>query len=143
VSGSTRRRLLGGLASGCVALASEACEYVGSDAATRVRYDLAREATIFQAMNADARTITVTPDHWPEGCGGVGFKLRFTPDDGRKAVRTGDIDVVCDDGHPYYTGMGSERIYVTRVLTIAKKSGEPVDIVMRKTDKGIELVELK
>jgi hypothetical protein len=138
-----RRVLAARMTAGGLALAGASCEYIGSDAATRVRYDLAREAAVFQAMNADSRTITVTPDHWPEGCGGVGYQLRFTPDDGRKAVRTGDIDVLCDDGHPYYTGMGSERIFVTRELTIAKKSGEPIQIVMRKTDKGIELVELK
>ena len=91
----------------------------------------------------ETRTITVTPDHWPEGCGGVGYKLRITPDDGKKMVKTGDIFVTCDSGHPYYTGVGSERIYVTRELTVAKRSGEPVQIVMRRTDKGVELVELK
>jgi hypothetical protein len=144
VSGRTGLRVWGKrLVAAGVALATPACEYVGSDAATRVRYDLGRETVVFRASSAETTTITVTPDHWPEGCGGVGYTLRITPDDGHKQVRTGDIFVRCDDGHPYYTGLGSERIYVTRELQIARKSGEPVQIVMRKTEKGVELVELK
>ncbi len=118
------------------------CEYVGSDIATRVRYALGRETSSFQSSSETA-TITISPDHWPEGCGGVGYTLRIAPDDGHKQVKTGDIFVTCDDGHPYYTGLGSERIYVTRELTVARKSGESVQIVMRKTDKGVELIELK
>jgi hypothetical protein len=131
------------LAAGGLTLATVACEYIGSDAATRVRYDLGREAPSLEASQGESATITVTPDHWPEGCGGAGYTLRITPDDGTKMVKTGDIFVTCDSGQPYYTGLGSERIYVTRELKVSKRSGEPVQVVMRRTGRGVELVELK
>ena len=65
------------------------------------------------------------------------------PTKGGKQVAVGNIDVHCKDGKHYYTGLGSEQIYVTAEMAVEKKSGEEVLITMRKTSTGMEIVALQ
>jgi hypothetical protein len=120
------------------------CEYAFSDAATRVRYALFRANIAMQLTQNDTKTITVDPDHWPDRCRkGTGYRLVLSPYKGDKQVPTGDIVVYCNDGHQYYTGLGSEKIYVTQELAVDKGAGEEVHITIRKTSAGMEIVDLK
>ena len=120
------------------------CEYAFSDAATRVRYALLKAESGLQLSRNGTTTITVDPDHWPDGCNkGRGYKLMLSPYKGGKQVPVGDIDVYCSDGHRYYTGFGSEKIYVSREMAVDKKAGEEVHITLRKASAGVEIIDLK
>ena len=67
----------------------------------------------------------------------------LSPYKGGKQVSVGDIDVYCRDGHRYYTGFGSEKIYVSREMAVDKKAGEEVHITLRKASSGLEIIDLK
>jgi hypothetical protein len=131
-----------------LAIASSAliagCEYAFSDVATRVRYALVEENIKLQLSTSESATIAIDPDHWPDGCEqGAGYRLVLSPYQGGKQVAVGNIDVYCKNGQRYYTGLGSEQIYVTREMAVEKKSGEEVRITMRKTSAGTEIVALQ
>jgi hypothetical protein len=120
------------------------CEYAISDVATRVRYALLRADIRMQLSRNETMTITVDPDHWPDGCNkGAGYRLVLSPYKGGKQVAVGDIDVYCGDGHRYYTGFGSEKIYVSQEMAVEKKAGEEVHLTLRKSSSGVEIVDLK
>lgn len=120
------------------------CEYAFSDVATRVRYALVEADISMRLSKNETMTITVDPEHWPDGCSkGAGYRLVLSPYKGGKQVAVGDIDVYCNDGHRYYTGFGSEKIYVTQEMAVEKKAGEEVHITLRKSASGVEIVDLK
>ena len=120
------------------------CEYAFSDAATRVRYALLKADISMHLSRNETMTITADPDHWPDGCDkGKGYRLVLSPYKGGKQVAVGDIDVYCNDGHRYYTGFGSEKIYVSQEMSVEKKAGEEVHLGLRKSASGVEIVDLK
>ena len=121
------------------------CEYTISDAATRVRYAFQKaEISSFLLSENETTTITVAPDHWPEGCKkGEGYQLILKPYQGNKQVASGDIVVDCFGENGYHTGFGSEDIVIAQEMTIKKKSGEKVQITLRKSQPGLEIIELK
>ena len=126
------------------ALALGGCEYFISDVATRVRYALDREAKALQSSADAERTFSIRPDHWPDACGGdAGYRLTLSPDRGDKAVASGDIRIDCVHGGPYYTGMGSEAIYVSAELRIDKRADEDLIISLRRSERGTEIVRLQ
>ena len=68
----------------------------------------------------------------------------ISPYAGGKKVAVGDIVVHCKDGkRGYNTGLGSERIYVTKVLSAEKRKDEDLRVTVRETDLGIEIVALE
>ena len=120
------------------------CDYTIADAATRVRYALFRAEIWMRLLRSDTLTITVDPDHWPGGCrNNVGYKLVLSPDKGDKQVAGDEILVTCNDRRPHYTGFGTNYIYVAREMAVEKKSGEEVQIALRRSSSRIEIVELK
>jgi hypothetical protein len=126
------------------ALAACACEYAFSDVATRIRYRLLDEGAALLSSNAETATFALRPDHWPDECRqGEGYRLVLSPYKGGKQVATGDIVVTCKGGGIYYTGMGSERIYVAREMAVEKGKEEDLRITLRKTPSGIEIVALE
>ena len=50
--------------------------------------------------------------------------------------------VTCKGGGTYYTGMGSEKIYVVREMAIEKGTEDELRITLRKTDSGTQIVGL-
>jgi hypothetical protein len=119
------------------------CEYAFSDVATRIRYALLDESAALQSSRDETRTIALRPDHWPDACRkGEGYRLVLSPYKGGKQVPTGDIVVTCKGGGGYYTGMGSEKIFVAKELAIDKKSTDELRITLRKTASGTEIVKL-
>jgi hypothetical protein len=120
------------------------CEYAFSDAATRVRYALVRAEFVMRMTGSETDNLALNPDHWPDGCGGTeGYQLAVSPYKGDKQVAVGDIDVYCQNGRRYYTGFGSERIHVAKKMTVEKKPGETLHLVLRKSASGVEIVELR
>lgn len=118
------------------------CEYAFSDAATRVRYALL--AAQLGIVDGETRVITVDPDHWPEGCYlDSGYRLVLSPYKGGKQVAVGDIFVFCNNGQRYYTGLGSEQIFVSQELSVTKGAGEKVELTLKKTPAGIEITGIK
>jgi len=119
------------------------CEYVLSDVATRIRYALNSAKSQLEQSEKDTLTIALKPNHAPDACpGGSGYRVVLSPYKGNKQVAVGDIDVHCQQRHHYWTGFGSEGIYVTRVLTVEKKVDEELRITLRKTPAGVEIVAL-
>ncbi|HET9405255.1 MAG TPA: hypothetical protein VFO57_11805 [Burkholderiales bacterium] len=120
------------------------CEYAISDVATRVRYALVYESTLLDLSGKESAVITLRPDHWPDGCSkGAGYRLVLSPYRGGKQVAVGDIHVDCKGGGVYYTGLGSESIYVVREFAIEKKKEDELRITLRRTPKGTEIVKLE
>lgn len=123
---------------------ASACEYAFSDVATRIRYRLLAESASLRDSGHETAVIAMQPDHWPDPCRrGQGYRLVLSPYKGGKQVATGDIVVNCQGGGSYYTGMGSESLYVVREMWVEKKKEEELRITLRKTSKGIEIVSLE
>jgi hypothetical protein len=121
-----------------------ACEYAFSDVATRIRYAVLEKSAQLKSSTDETATITLRPDHWPDACRkGEGYKLVLSPYKGGKQVATGDIVVTCKGGGSYYTGMGSENIYVSKEIAIEKKTEDELRILLRKTASGTEIVGLE
>lgn len=119
------------------------CEYFVSDVATRIRYALI-DASRALEQGQETMTLSLHPDHWPDSCRKrAGYKLVLSPYRGGKQVAVGDINVFCVGGGGYYTGLGSERIYLAREMSIDKKSEDELRISLRKTGTGFEIVGLE
>lgn len=120
------------------------CEYAFSDVATRIRYRLQTALAELRQSPHDELTIALRPDHWPDACPrGGGYRLVISPYRGGKQVAVGDITITCSDGHPYYTGLGSENLSVARDLTVDKRRDEDLRITLRKTAAGAEITTLE
>jgi hypothetical protein len=120
------------------------CEYAFSDVATRIRYALLEESALLRSSKNETVTIALRPDHWPDACRkGMGYQLVLSPYKGGKQVASGDIVVTCNGGGSYYTGMGSENIYVAQEMAIEKKTEDELRITLRKTNSGTEIVRLE
>jgi hypothetical protein len=120
------------------------CEYVLSDIATRIRYALLDAKAELQRSQKDTLTITLRPNHAPDGCqSGAGYRVVLSPYRGNKQVVVGDIDVYCNGSRRYYTGFGSEQIYVTHEMAVEKKADDEVHITLHRTSSGIEIVGLE
>ena len=99
---------------------------------------------MLRASKNESVTIALRPDHWPDACRkGMGYHLVLSPYKGGKQVATGDIVVNCKGGGTYYTGMGSETIYVAEELAIEKKPEDELRITLRKTGSGMQIVRLE
>jgi hypothetical protein len=72
----------------------------------------------------------------------MGYRLVLSPYKGGKQVATGDIVVTCKGGGVYYTGMGSEAVYVLEEMAIEKKPQDELRITLRKTGAGTQIVGL-
>jgi hypothetical protein len=127
-----------------VAAFMSGCEYAFSDVATRIRYALLEESTLLHLSKNETVTITLRPDHWPDACRkGQGYRLVLSPYRGGKQVASGDIVITCKGGGSYYTGMGSETIYVAQEMAIEKNKEDELRITLRKTNSGTEIVGLE
>ena len=125
-------------------LALAGCEYIGSDVATRIRYALVAAKSELEGSGKDSLTITLKPNHFPDSCGdAASYLVVLSPYKGNKQVAVGDIDIKCQGKQRYYTGFGSEGIFVARELSVQKKAGEAVRITLRRAPRGIEIVALE
>jgi len=121
------------------------CEYAFSDVATRIRYALFQESILLHLSKNETVTVALRPDHWPDACRkGEGYRLALSPYRGGKQVASGDIVITCKGGgNGYYTGMGSENIYVVQEMAIEKKAEDELRITLRRTNSGTEIVRLE
>lgn len=102
------------------------------------------ESALLRFSKNETVTIALRPDHWPDACRkGMGYRLVLSPYRGGKQVASGDIVVTCKGGGSYYTGMGSENIYVAQEIAIEKKPEDELRITLRKTNSGTEIVRLE
>lgn len=126
------------------ALALGGCEYLGSDVATRIRYALLAAQADLEKSGRPEATLALGPNHWPDGCGDAAtYKVTLSPYKGNKEVAVGDIEVQCAGARTFYTGFGSEGIYVNRVLSVEKRAPDELRIRLKKTAKGAEIVALE
>jgi hypothetical protein len=126
-----------------IIVGASGCEYAFSDVATRIRYRLLAESASLRDSSNQTAVVAMQPDHWPDQCRrGQGYRLVLAPYKGGKQVATGDIVVNCKGGGSYYTGMGSENVYVAREMWVEKKNNEELRMTLRKTSAGVEIVSL-
>ena len=126
-----------------LAITAAGCEYFVSDVATRIRYHLDDAMAELQRSEGETITVSLRPDHWPDACpGDGGYELVIAPYGGGKKVAVGDIRIMCAGRHHYWTGLGSEKLFVNRELSIRKKRDEDLRITLRKVPEGIEIVRL-
>jgi hypothetical protein len=126
-----------------IIVGASGCEYAFSDVATRIRYRLLAESASLRDSSNETAVVAMQPDHWPDQCRrGQGYRLVLSPYKGGKQVATGDIVVNCKGGGSYYTGMGSENVYVAREMWVEKKNNEELRMTLRKTSAGVEIVSL-
>ena len=138
--GSTYR-LLWALAA---AIALAGCEYLGTDVATRIRASLLEAKAQLEKSGQQSMTIILKPNHWPDHCADpAGYRVTLSPYKGNKQAAVGDINVQCQGKRTYYTGFGSDGIFVTRDLTVEKKPGEALRVTLRKSKAGLEIVGLE
>lgn len=120
------------------------CEYALSDVATRIRYALLKQSALLHLSNNETVTLALRPNHWPGACRkGEGYRVVLSPYRAGKQVASGEIVVTCKGGGSYYTGMGSEKIYVVEEMAIEKQPADELRITMRKTSFGTEIVGLE
>ena len=126
------------------ATALAGCEYFMSDVATRIRYRLDEARVELERSDKETLTIALRPNHRPDSCGAdSGYRVVLSPYKGNKNVAVGDIEVHCERRHHYWTGFGSEGIYVTRVLSVQKKADEELRITLIRTPSGVEITALE
>jgi hypothetical protein len=127
-----------------LACAATGCEYALSDVATRIRYALVDAHADLQSSASDTLTIRLRPDHWPDACpDGRGYRVKLIPYQGNKQVAVGDIDIACHGKGVYWTGFGSEQIYVAHELAVDKTRDQDLVITLHKSAKGSEIVTLE
>ena len=120
------------------------CEYFVADVATRIRYALVDAEAELKRSGKETLVLALRPNHLPDSCGdAASYRVKLTPYKGGKQVAVGDIFVLCEGRRQYYTGLGSESIYVTRELEVEKKAEDEVRITLRKTARGVEIVALE
>lgn len=120
------------------------CEYLGTDVATRIRLSLVEAKAQMDRAGQDSLTIMVKPNHWPDGCPEpAGYRVTLSPYKGNKQVSVGDINIQCQGKRTYYTGFGSEEIFVTRDITVEKKPADALRITLRRSKAGMEVVGLE
>lgn len=131
--------VLGGLAATLTG-----CEYAFSDVATRIRYRLHDAMIELRLSRQDEMTVVLRPDHWPDACPKMaGYRLVISPYHGGKQVPTGEILIKCKAGRSYYTGLGSENLYVTRDMTVDKHPDEDLRMTLRTTSSGVEIIAVE
>jgi len=71
------------------------------------------------------------------------ISIGFSPYKGGKNVPVGDIVANCKGGGSYWTGLGSEKIYVAEEMAVEKKTDDELRITWRRTSSGVEIVRLE
>ena len=129
------RRLLPRFAFASIAAIATSSCILMTDAATRLAYDLEREAGGLRSSRATTRVFEHRPVGWPAGCQSD-FDLMFGA--------AGDIAVRCvDKEHRPTTGVHHTTTYhlrfvkVPRALSVSRRNGARIRVTLRKQGDAI------
>jgi uncharacterized membrane protein YdfJ with MMPL/SSD domain len=120
---------------GALAVLLVGCVFL-TDAATRAAYDIEAAAAHMRAKGLDRLEFVHVPKAEPDGV--VGPWDLLIQQSGQMGVNPGALCI-----GRYHTSYHNNFVRVPRTLSIAKKAGEGVTIVLRREGDVIELVELR
>jgi len=110
----------------CLTFGLAGCDFM-TDAATRIAYDLEREAAALRRSGEATRTFTHKPKASPEGITGP-----YT-------VRLGRALSISK----YHTSYHSNFVEVPKMLVVRKGDGEAFQIVLTRVGDSIQVTELR
>ena len=131
--------VLGFVAGGCVLL---------TDAATRLGNDVVENAASLRAESRSERTFTHRPRSWPEGCSAdysVTFEESLHHPASGGALRVGCKGELYSKAlrYTYSTTYHLNAVRVPHTLSIEKRGGSTLEVMLRKQDDAIEVAALR
>jgi hypothetical protein len=129
-------RLPGRLAFASLAVIAASSCILMTDAATRLAYDLEREAGNLRSSRATVRVFEHRPVGWPAGCK-ADFDLMLGAHSDI-AVRCIDADHPPTSGFHYTTTYHLRFVTVPRALSVSRRNNASVRITLRK--QGDEII---
>ena len=113
------------------------CQGLTGDSAERVAFGLREGASrLGQSRSAtDSMTVRIPARTWPNGCPGA-YRIQLLAD----SAKVSGIVVSClPKGRQYATQYAKRFVHTLVTLEAERKSGEPVDIVLRKQGNDVEV----
>ena len=120
-----------------VPLLLTACQGVTGNSAERVAFGLREGANRLgqSGKAADSITVRIPARSWPNGCPGA-YRLQLLAD----TTKVGGIVVSClPEGKQYSTAYARRFVQTPVTLTVERQAGQPVDILLRKRGKEVEV----
>jgi len=117
------------------------CQGLTGDSAARVAFGLREGASrLGQSPHAtDSITVRIPARTWPKGCPGA-YRLQLLAD----TAKVSGIVVSCLPKGRQYTTLYARRFVQTPVtLEAERQAGQPVDVVLRKRGKEVEVGRLE
>ena len=114
------------------------CQGLTGDSAERVAFGLREGASRLSQSRvaADSMTVRLPARTWPNGCPGS-YRVQLLAD---TATVSGIVVSCLPKGRKYTTAYAKRFVRVPVTLQVERQSGQPVDIVLRKQGKDIEVV---
>ena len=117
------------------ALVVSGCSFM-TDAATRLAYDIVRNAHTLKGSAGTDRTFVHHPASSPSGCSAT-YQVTFDA--------SGALSISCDTSYPqvsYSTTYHRNAVTVPAQLSIRKNAGEPLNVTLHKQDDAIMLTRI-
>ena len=117
------------------ALVVSGCSFM-TDAATRLAYDIVRNAHTLKSSADMDRTFVHHPASSPSGCSGT-YQVTFDS--------SGGLSISCDKSYPqvsYSTTYHRNAVTVPAQLSIRKNAGEPLNVTLHKQGDAIVLTRI-
>jgi hypothetical protein len=114
------------------------CQGLTGDSAERVAFGLREGASrLGQSRSVtDSLPVRIPARTWPNGCPGA-YRVQLFAD----SAKVSGIVVSClPKGRQYTTAYAKRFVSTPVTLEVERKSGQPVDIILRKQGKDIEVI---
>ncbi len=114
------------------------CQGLTGDSAERVAFGLREGASrLGQSRSAtDSMPVRIPARTWPNGCPGA-YRVQLFAD----SAKASGIVVSClPKGRQYTTAYAKRFVRTPVTLEVERQSGQPVDIILRKQGKDIEVI---
>ena len=138
--------MLFGLVSFVGFVAAAGCAF--TDAATRLGNEVVQNAASLRAESRSERTFTHRPRSWPEGCNAdysVTFEESLHHPASGGALRVGCKGELYSKAlrYTYSTTYHLNAVRVPHTLSIEKRGGSALEVMLRKQDDAIEVAALR
>lgn len=119
-------------------------EWLVSDAATRLAYQIRDEAAALRASGETRRVFTHHPRAWPEGVSGdYRIEIRETPTSPRPGHRSIGVARSFDGPTWYATSYHLNYVEVPQDLSAAHRRGEPTRVTLEREGDRVRLVAIE
>ena len=114
-----------------------------TDAATRLAYEIEREAKELKRSNETTRTLVHTPKGSPEGVDGAYTVKLVLGHAGRRGLSVSGFNIAQQKQVGYGTTYHLNFVEVPKDLVISKRAGETVMIVLTRAGDAVQISELR